>query len=1211
MRKLISLLTLSLLLGCVLASVAYAASHDGFSVKFNSEWHNSTSGKSFPPHDGLVTAQTAKLTENVTIYGKDTLRITPSASYNGTSPIGIKHTSISGMDIKLGDIRYIRYYYFYDGTYDGYAKLTFPEKDFSVTRERSVNSLDKIKSGSWNYVTFDIGDALMGYAFNDAIIEQINFFPFGDTKVSELSSGSFYIQEMGIYGADNVNIKVAISTGELVQRYPVSFVSGRPDVTGTAPETILAEIGETITLPENTYVRDGYVFAGWICSVGSNIMQPGDEYTLEERTRVGFGKTAAVDFIANWIMIDKDGEDVMLPNVKKVSYSSENEYCGGIVDGHLYKYGTLNRPVTFDGLKCVEFIPDPSGTHAKTKNISFDGWKWHLMPFDLSHYKCLVIPYYFKTDKTSFSCKPYISMLGGADDSRALTETKSIYDDSGFKVNQWACLVFQFDFENDSDLNSLLKWDVNTVLNQMHIFPFGSTKAANLSENDRLYLADFIFLSEIPESRPVFSKGIVSGDGSGSFRPTDAITKAEAASILAKSIGYTADNNSVSGYQDMNSDELSLPYVSFLESKSVLMPGENEKFYPNKVCTMDEYFTWMANAKANGDTNAAAFGTVPSNPSASKILTRAEAVVLASSVINEVTYTYDDAVKYMKNVTIFDDIGSGQWYFPAVSLSSVPTISISSNGISKVVETFVDVSEVEAGIPEEKYNEAENYLMNLDALTDKRIDEIRASESEYEQKSGGKTIYVSNQYGSGTVTNCSEGNPVKVSSIGEISNFPLNPGDVVLLRRGEVYRGYFDAKPGVTYSAYGVGDKPQIIPSPEDGGSASKWILDYEDKSTGKKIWRFYKDDILSDVGGVNLISNDGTHIVAYKEIPSYINGIYVLRNDTTTEFDYKKELDHDLEFVHFANGKTPEGYNYAVGPLYLRCDKGNPGQIYSRIEFNFNEHAIKVKGHGVTIDNLCIKYFGRHGISAGTVHNLTVRNCEIGWGGGSIQHYKDGKVTRFGNGVEIYGALVNFVIENCYVYEIYDAGITHQISSTSDGHYFMEGVYYLDNVLINSTYNIEYFMSKNTVEEGVAPLRERYMKNVYFTNNITRKAGYGWGVQRPDNAPSNIKGWTHNNLCNNQVYERNIFDRCIDLQKNSTDYTIMSGSTYESSTPYLKDNIFVQAPGRILMTYGKTTVKCDLDAEETLNNIGGIGNKIYYCRDDTADYQYMVWWKD
>ena len=1187
------------------------ASTFGKSASFDGSWRGDD-GVSYDVHNGLITAKTGTVTDDVTtVDGNIATRLTPNASYTGSLPLGLKHTSVAKMKMLLSDIRYIRYYYYYEGDYTGRASIVLPASDFNISKERTIYSLETVRRGSWAYLTFDLNE-IFGYTLPGGILDTVYFYPFGDTKVSALDGNdSIYLREMHVWGDEYVKTLAALSNGTLVQKYHVSFVPGRPDTEGTAPETMYVEAGETITLPENTFVREGYGFRGWICSVGSKIYQPGDTYTVELRTRTGGQQTADTDFIANWELLATEEElKDLLPSVKRVANAP---YFMGIVDNR--KYGSIEEYVQFDGFTTTRFVPDPAGADAKKYNIMIDGYGWNSLPLDLSHYKYMIIPYYFKTDRESASYTPRLNMLGGAEDAgRALTKGITFYDYGGFRTNQWALMVFEFDFENNKSLNPYLKWETNTVQTQMHFYPFGLTKASSLSANEAIYFGDVIFLDYVPETRPEFSKGFISGDGSGTFRPTELMTKAEAVSVIAKLCGHgDAYTPKVSGYSDIDSGDWCFTYVSFLEEKGILIPAEKEKFDPESMCSADEFLSWAVNANAGGNTDTNVFGTLPVSPSSGKYISRAEAVSLASMLINGIQYSHSDAVKYMRGQKIFTDISEDQWYYPAIVLSSVTSVKSTEGGSTKLIDTFIDVPVIEKEFPEELYSYGLAYMEELDKLTEQRIYDIRNTESVYKQKPGGKTVYVSNVYGKGSVNSSSESNPVYVESITEISAFSLAPGDVMLLKRGEVYRGSFEAQAGVTYSAYGDGNKPVIMPSPENGSGVSKWTLDYEDPETGAKIWK-YNNERLTDVGGLNLISADGTHFVAYKEIPSYNDGIFYDRN-SSEEYDYKKMLDHDLMYVHFANISPVNGTvilntpnSTAIGPLYLRCDKGNPGKLYPSIEFNSNEHAIRIKGHGVTIDNLCLKYFGRHGISAGTVHNLTVTNCEIGWGGGSIQSYSaDGRVTRFGNGVEIYGALVNYTIDNCYVYEIYDAGITHQISSSSGGHYYMEGVYYTNNVLLNSTYNIEYFMSKNNAEFG---LQERYMKNVYFTDNITRMAGYGWGVQRPDNAPSNVKGWTHHNLCDNQVYENNIFDRCIDLQNNTTDYTIMTGTSYESSTPYLVNNIFVQVPGRIVMMYHKKNHRTDEDTEELINRIGGDGNKVYFYPDDFADYKHMVFWK-
>ena len=78
-------------------------------------------------------------------------------------------------------------------------------------------------------------------------------------------------------------------------------------------------------------------------------------------------------------------------------------------------------------------------------------------------------------------------------------------------------------------------------------------------------------------------------------------------------------------------------------------------------------------------------------------------------------------------------------------------------------------------------------------------------------------------------------------------------------------------------------------------------------------------------------------------------------------------------------------------------------------------------------VDNLIIAFTGSHGIGMGTKANLKVTNCEIGFIGGSAQNYSTGKITRYGNGIEIWGNVMprhgstvtdGFVIDNCYVYQ-------------------------------------------------------------------------------------------------------------------------------------------------------------------------------------------------
>ena len=87
------------------------------------------------------------------------------------------------------------------------------------------------------------------------------------------------------------------------------------------------------------------------------------------------------------------------------------------------------------------------------------------------------------------------------------------------------------------------------------------------------------------------------------------------------------------------------------------------------------------------------------------------------------------------------------------------------------------------------------------------------------------------------------------SSLIRVNETEFMPGDIVCFERGGVWRGQLRAREGVTYTAYGSGDKPKIYGSPENAASPEKWIKETEN------IYRYYKP-LKSDVG--TLVFNDG-----------------------------------------------------------------------------------------------------------------------------------------------------------------------------------------------------------------------------------------------------------------------------------------------------------------------------------------------------------------
>ncbi len=486
-------------------------------------------------------------------------------------------------------------------------------------------------------------------------------------------------------------------------------------------------------------------------------------------------------------------------------------------------------------------------------------------------------------------------------------------------------------------------------------------------------------------------------------------------------------------------------------------------------------------------------------------------------------------------------------------------------------------------------------IAELDELEARRIEEIRNTESDLSGVTG-KCLYVSESEGNDDNDGLSEKTPFRSVRKATIT---ACAGDAVLLKRGDLWRTPFTAKGGVTYSAYGNGAKPVIYGSPKNGACPEDWFLVYENKETGALIWQ-YRNTHMTDVGAIFFNDCEGW---GRKELPACNGARFVCTEDKSKEYDFREGLDENLKFFHAANSVVCNKEIDAVtstGPIYLRCDNGNPGKVFRSIEFNPKVHGIKIGGDDITVDNLCIKFVGSHGISSGTVKNLTVRNCEIGYIGGSIQSYnangtKGNFATRYGNGVEVYGGCDGYVIDNCYIYQCYDAGVTHQFSYLSRQNCRMDHIRYTNCVLTDSVYNIEYFL-------GLVEGFDRGGSDILFKNTICRRAGYGFGSDRPnghnqENIRSGTAGVTNNPFTDYRI-ENCVFDR-------SVHENVQINTPFEESLPKMDGNIYIQGLGNKFCYFGTTSKNTDENTEDVVKNMMGDKNGEVYFVENIPYYQY------
>jgi len=1125
-------------------------------------------------HKGIVDKK-----DNATVSASEdnTTIITPNpATTKPNDAITLDHY---GLTVNLPDLKYISFYCKYDGT----KSLPKPQIRLLghdgkyLTENVTVTANESISGDDYAWIHFDVGCAAYGKVAS-TILYQFHFYPYGETPTKELdASDVINIQKIKfVYNAE-------IESSGIKGLYPMSFTGAREDVTGKDPATEYVRVGDQFKLPQNPYSRENYTFNGWLCSANNQVYQPGDKYTVTERTRMESALlknvTGEAIFYPDWKIIDAK---VALPDVFSVEYTDyHNGYLGN------KNYFTATKNFDFMGRRTVKLEVNTDSSDA----LLLDAWSWHNMPFDLDKYNYATITYYADTDVNLSGATPYINFLSSSVEGTPAPTTGAVivHSDKNLVNNQWGVMGFDL-----SAVKAKLNPDIDShILKQFHLYLTGHTStssnkiiASDFQSGDAFYMDTLTLYAEKPAGDFRIQQGVLNGDGNGNIRPNDSLTRAEAAQIILNTFGnekaseYLAKLPSdFSKFENTFSDVKSTDwfYLAVLVMDTLGVLPEDGLFRPNDPITVAEFMRWMFFIEKDGMNGVSSF---TGDAGSTKPITRAQAAMLLSdwhtNGIPEQLVT--------STVKIFNDLRvDSPEYLAFMNLGATRLSSFDENGNETIYQLLCPGSQ--ASSLEYDTSGTSEYIKELDRYEAQRIEEIRNTESVYKTKhKDNKIYYVSSTEGT-TTGGTSADNPRLVSTLADVSRLGATNGDVVLFKRGDLFRGILTTVAGVTYSAYGEGEKPKLYRSEKNHTGAENWAVHYQD-DTGKIIWKTAYT-VSQDVG--TIVLNEG-ETVGLKEIPSYLNGSYWVRGkENVLAFDIVTELDQNHEFFHDLGGTSTT----ASGYIYFRCDEGNPGELYENIEMNQKTNLIAAKSN-VTIDNLCLMYFGSHGIGSGTVSNLTVTNCEIGWGGGSIQHYKDGKVVRFGNGIEIYGGLVNYTIDNCYVYQIYDAGITHQISTTSAGNYYMKDVVYSDNVLCDSTYNIEYFMSN----DGSSETSERFMENVLFENNLIRRAGYGWGQQRPDDAPAGIKGWGHNNYAVNTILRGNIIDRCYN-HTGGQSHLIQLGTKYNGSTAYLDGNTFIQVPERYFALNNRNDYRYNHSVKAYIDIIGGKDNKVFYAVED------------
>lgn len=337
-----------------------------------------------------------------------------------------------------------------------------------------------------------------------------------------------------------------------------------------------------------------------------------------------------------------------------------------------------------------------------------------------------------------------------------------------------------------------------------------------------------------------------------------------------------------------------------------------------------------------------------------------------------------------------------------------------------------------------------------EAMADARREAILSSETEIVKSDvfipgetyTGQAYYVSASTGDDGNSGTSPQSPWQ--SVWRIIDADLHPGDAVFFKRGDMWRQQlFETVPGVTYSAYGEGDKPLLSNSPEDGADADKWEMVFQGDD-GRKIWKFYQD--LDTVGGIYL---NGTQMEAERVYGYWTGEHYV---DLAYSYDPAPDPDNasgwtlqvggeqrpetSLDDLEFCCMPDLTGRDYPIdllgdkspGPLYLRCDAGNPGEVFDSIEFCGSYWPVAVSSDCV-FDNLAIRYWSVFAFwgHPDTDKNVVIQNCEVAYGRQNTVGFHQPEPDCGVINDAIYGVVQNAVIRNNYIHDNDGSGITFE----------------------------------------------------------------------------------------------------------------------------------------------------------------------------------------
>ena len=333
----------------------------------------------------------------------------------------------------------------------------------------------------------------------------------------------------------------------------------------------------------------------------------------------------------------------------------------------------------------------------------------------------------------------------------------------------------------------------------------------------------------------------------------------------------------------------------------------------------------------------------------------------------------------------------------------------------------------------------------------------------------------------------------------------LKPGDTVLLERGGTWyispderegltSDAYNIVEGVTLGAYGEGTRPGVRGDIPEANDPAVWTL-YHDEN-GVKIWA--SANKLQDS---NVIVFNGGESYAEEIMPHWSTSLNNYCNAKGEPFDIAAALENNLSFCCMLDLDSAESMDLqnstARGTLYLRCDEGNPAEVFDEVVVPQAQTGLALHTNAALVD-LDIRYFTCIAAELSGYDGYTgqqVLNCEVSWCGGLISEYQfsderpEGVLRPYcaGGALQVSGS--GNTVRDCYIHHCGPMTLIISIHVDGPGKRTFENMTHSGNLIEycgTALHIADLTKMDHTDAEG-------FISNLTFTDNIVMHSGAGW----------------------------------------------------------------------------------------------------------------------